>query len=81
MSAEQFEKSICEVCSKLSEQENCEADDFAVDDLHGTDLPMEQVLAARHEEMSHMKGHTFEIVKRQECLDRAGKGPISNTLG
>ena len=23
MTAEQFEKSICEVCSRLSEQENC----------------------------------------------------------
>ena len=38
---------------------------------------MDQVLAARHEEMSHMKGHTFVIVKRQECFDRTGRAPIS----
>ena len=59
MTTEQFEKSICEVCNKFSEEENCEAPDFALDDVHGTDLPMEQVLEARHEEMSHMKDHTL----------------------
>ena len=77
MTTEQFEKSICEVCNKFVEEENCETPDFALDDLHGTDLPMEQVLAARQEEMSHMKGHTFEVVKRQGCFDRTGKGPIA----
>ena len=77
MTTEQFEKSICEVCNKFSEEDNCGIHDFAMDDLHGTDLRMEQVLEARHEEMSHMKGHTFVVVKRPECLDRTGKNPIS----
>ena len=77
ITTEQFEKSICEVCNKFSEEKNCDTPDFALDDLHGIQLPMAQVLEARHEEMSHMKGHTFEVVKRQECFDRTGKGPIS----
>ena len=77
MTTEQFEKSICEVCESFRDQDELGLNDFATDDLHGTDLPMEQVLAARHEEMSHMNGHTFEVVKRQECLDRTGKNPIS----
>ena len=77
MTIEQFEKCVCEVCSELQEADNCDMMDFAIDDLHGTNLPMEQVLEARHDEMSPMKGHTFVVVKRQECLDRTGKNPIS----
>ena len=73
MTTEQLEKDICEVCDKLREEENCKPDDFAIDDLHGTNLPMEQVLEARREEMSHMKGHTFEVVKRLECFKKTGK--------
>ena len=53
----------------------CEA--LAWDDIHGTQLPMAQVREARHEEMSHMKNHTFDIVKRKECYERTGKAPIS----
>ena len=60
MTTAQFEKSICEVCEEFCEQDKWGLSDFATDDLHGTDLPMEQVLAARHQEMSHMKGHTLK---------------------
>ena len=41
MTTEQFEKSICEVCEEFREQDKWGLDDFATDDLHGTDLPME----------------------------------------
>ena len=77
MKPKEFEDTICEVCNEMKESDRGNLRENAWDDLHGTCLPMDQVLAARHEEMSHMKGHTFVIVKRQECFDRTGRAPIS----
>ena len=55
--------------------ESCQ--DAATDDLSGAELPLEMVAAARREEMDHMMGHTFDIVKKKECFERTGKAPIS----
>ena len=41
------------------------------------ELPIKLVREARAEEIGHMKGKTFKIVKRTDSWERTGKSPIS----
>ena len=45
---------------------------YAWDDVHNTELPLKDVQEARSEEMEHMKGNTFKVVKKEECYARTG---------
>ncbi len=40
-------------------------------------LPLELVEKAREEEMGHMKGKTFKVVKKREAYETTGRAPIS----
>jgi hypothetical protein len=53
------------------------AEEYAWDDVNGGELPLDKVRAARQEEMNHMKGHTFVVVKKAEAYRVTGRGPIS----
>ena len=50
---------------------------WAWDDVNDIELPMKDVLAARAEEMAHMKAKTFVVVKTKEAFEVTGKKPIS----
>jgi hypothetical protein len=52
-------------------------DEYAWDDVNNIPLPLDQVRAARLEEMGHMKGKIFKVVKREEAWRVTGKAPIS----
>jgi hypothetical protein len=60
---------------KAAETENF--DEYAWDDVNDIPLPLDQVKAARMEEMGHMKGKIFKVVKREEAWRVTGKPPIS----
>ena len=63
---------LAEVC-----ETNEDCPNVAFDDFSGIELPFDLVAEARREEMAHMLGHTFSVVKKQECLERTGKAPMS----
>ena len=50
---------------------------WAWDDVNDMELPLDKVEEARQEEMDHMKGKTFKVVKKKESYDKTGKAPIS----
>jgi hypothetical protein len=50
---------------------------YAWDDVNDQYLPMEKVREARKEEMEHMKGKTFVVVKTEEAWRVTGKAPIT----
>jgi hypothetical protein len=52
-------------------------EEFAWDDVNDIRLPLELVRKARAEEMSHMKGKIFKVVKKAEAWARTGRAPIS----
>jgi len=52
-------------------------DEFAWDDVNDIALPIELVRKARCEEMQHMKGKIFKVVKKSEAWSVTGKAPIS----
>ncbi len=52
-------------------------DNYAWDGVKNMELPMESVREARKEEMQHMKGKTFKVVKRAEAFEVTRKSPIS----
>ena len=52
-------------------------DEYAWDDVNNIPLPMHLVKEARSEEMAHMKGSIFKIVKRAEAWRVTGKAPIT----
>ena len=49
---------------------------YAWDDVNDIPLPLEEVIAARKEEIGFMKGKTFEVVKTEEAFRVTGKKPI-----
>ena len=46
-------------------------------DVNDIELPVELVRAARREEMDHMKGKIFKVVKKSEAWEKTGRAPIS----
>ena len=52
-------------------------DEYAWDDVNNIQLPMNLVKEARQEEMGHMKGKIFKIVKRTEAWRVTGRAPIT----
>ena len=57
--------------------ENREEEEFAWDDVNNSALPLELVKNARQEDMRHMKGKIFKVVKKEEAWKVTGKAPIS----
>ena len=51
--------------------------EYAWDDVNDIALPLELVKKERKEEMGHMKGKIFEVVKKEEAWRVTGKAPIS----
>ena len=51
--------------------------EYAWDDVNDIELPMELVKKARKEEMMHMKGNIFKVVKKSEAWQKTGRPPIS----
>ena len=51
--------------------------EVAWDDVNDIELPIEMVRAARREEMEHMRGKIFTVVKKAEAWARTGKAPTS----
>lgn len=58
-------------------EENYHRDEFACGDVNDIDLPAVMVETARAEEMWHMKGTLFQVVKKFEAWARTGTPPIS----
>jgi len=54
-----------------------EMEEYAWDDVNDIRLPLELVRKAREEEMTHMKGKIFKVVKKPEAWERTGRAPIS----
>jgi hypothetical protein len=54
-----------------------EVGEYAWDDVNDIPLPLDMVKAARFEEMGHMKGKIFKVVKKEEAWRVTGKAPIS----
>ena len=54
-----------------------EEEEYAWDDVNNFELPMNLVREARKEEMTHMMGKIFKVVKKSEAYRVTGKGPIS----
>lgn len=54
-------------------------DDFEMvwDDVNDIPLPLETVNNARREEMQHMKGNLFKVVKKEEAWRSTGKPPMT----
>ncbi len=52
-------------------------EEFAWDDVNNFPLPLNEVRQARKEEMGHMKGKIFKVVKKEEAWQVTGKAPIS----
>ena len=52
-------------------------EEYAWDDVNDMELPLDMVRAARKEEMEHMKGRIFKVVKREEAERVTGRRPIS----
>ena len=60
------------------EEEREEEEMGAWDDVHGGDLPVKEVKAARKEEIGYMGGRNIWSFKPiQECWDKTGAGPTS----
>ena len=55
-------------------------EEYAWDDVNDIKLPIDQVKNARAEEMKHMKGKIFKVVKKSEAWERTGKPPVSSKL-
>jgi hypothetical protein len=70
-----LENTEVECNQKEAEAENF--DEYAWDDVNDIPLPLDQVKAARKEEMGHMKGKIFKVVKREEAWRITGRAPIS----
>ena len=51
--------------------------EYAWDDVNNIALPLQLVKEARKEEMGHMKGKIFKVVKKAEAWEVTGKAPIS----
>ena len=54
-----------------------EEEEYAWDDVNNFELPMNLVREALKEEMTHMMGEIFKVVKKSEAYRVTGKGPIS----
>ena len=63
--------------AQSDEAEKNLVEEFAWDDVNNMELPIEKVREARLEEMRHMKGRTFVVVKRAEAFKVTGQKPIS----
>ena len=50
---------------------------WAWDDVNEMELPLDKVEEARKEDMDHMKGRIFKVVKKKEAYEKTGKAPIS----
>ena len=50
---------------------------YAWDDANNMELPLDLVTSAREEEMAHMKGKIFKVVKKTESWAKTGKAPKS----
>ena len=73
---EEWVEEIQEVCLKSMNEE--EENAGAWDDVHGGDLPPEEVAAARNEEVGYMKKRgIWHEVPIQECWNETGKAPVS----
>ena len=54
-----------------------DADEYAWDDVNNMAWPIDLVRKERKEEMRHMKGKIFKVVKKSEAWEVTGKAPIS----
>ena len=54
-----------------------EDSEYAWDDVNDMELPLDLVNKARKEEMEHMKGKIFKVVKKSEAWEMTGKAPMS----
>ena len=54
-----------------------EDSEYAWDDVNDMELPLDLVKKARKEEMEHMKGKIFKVVKKSEAWEMTGKAPMS----
>jgi len=60
------------------DKESEENGEWAIDDLTGKSLDVEEVKAARKEEMTFVKGiPVYKEVEVKECWERTGKGPVT----
>ena len=50
--------------------------EYTWDDVNNIPLPVDLVKKARREEMGHMKGKIFKVVKRAEAWEVTGRAPI-----
>ena len=50
---------------------------YAWDDVNNMEIPLDEVRAARKEEMGYMKNVKFKVVKRSEAYNKTGKSPLS----
>ena len=63
--------------SKKDELDEKKCHEYAWDDVHDRELPLDKVRAARREEIQYMKGTKFKVVKKSEALEVTGRHPIS----
>ena len=61
----------------MKEPEAEDFEEYAWDDVNDIPLPLDKVKEARLEEMGHMKGRIFKVVKKDEAWKVTGKAPIS----
>ena len=67
---------VCEVVEDMREEEF--EDEIAWDDVHGGELPLKEVIAARKEEVEYMQQRRiWEVVPIAQCWDTTGKDPVS----
>ena len=72
MSLDELEASIGQIICDF------DGNEVAWDDVNvNIELPIEGVREARTEEMSHMKGKVFKVVKKSESYEKTGKAPKS----
>jgi hypothetical protein len=50
---------------------------YAWDDVNNMEIPLDEVRAARKEEMGYMKNVKFKVVKKAEAYDKTGRAPLS----
>jgi hypothetical protein len=71
---------VCEVVNEMGdvEEEDHEGDELAWDDVHGGELPIEEVKKGRKEEVGFMNRRKLWTLRPiKECFEKTGKPPVS----
>jgi hypothetical protein len=71
------EMEVGNVMEGMGSLEGHSAEEYAWDDVNDMALPIDMVKKARREEMVHMKGNIYKVVKKSEAWEVTGKAPIS----